>query len=99
MGPDAFRVASNRIDEAAVAAGREPAAIRRIYNVDGAITDGAVGEKPLVGPVELWVDTLARWIEQIGVDTIVFWPSDSETIEVERFAAEVVPAVRRAVGA
>jgi len=99
MGPDAFRMASDAIDEAAAAAGRDPAAIRRIYNVDGTITSGSVGEKPLVGPVELWVDTLARWIEEIGVDTIVFWPADSETVEVERFAAEVVPAVRRAIGA
>ena len=31
---------SLRIDEAAVAAGREPSAVRRIYNVSGAIVDG-----------------------------------------------------------
>ena len=98
MGPSGFRVASARIDEAAVAAGRDPTTIRRIYNIGGAITDGELGQGPLVGPVDHWVDTLATWATDLGVDTFVFWPPDTSTAQVDRFASEVVSAVRRAVG-
>ena len=77
-------------------AGRDPSAIRRIYNVHGSITGGRVGDGPLVGPVELWIDTLSRWIEDLGIDAFVFWPSQPGVVEIDRFAEEVVPAVRGA---
>lgn len=99
MGPDAFRRAAALLDEAAVRAGRDPRTIRRIYNLSGMITDGAVGEGPLVGPVDLWIETLARWAIELGVDAFIFWPPDFETASIERFAVEVVPAVRERVRA
>ena len=99
MGPDAFRIASDRIDDAAYASGRDPDQIRRVYNLNGAITDGERGEGHLDGPVEHWIDTLSRWVEGIGVDTLIFWPPGPDVASVERFAFEVVPAVRRATGA
>lgn len=98
MGPDGFREASARLDEAATAAGRDPATIRRIYNISGVITDGARGDGPLVGPVDLWIETLATWTRELGIDAFVFWPPDTGTDAIERFAAEVVPAVRSAIG-
>jgi hypothetical protein len=97
MGPEDLRVASARIDEAARAAGRDPDAIRRIYNVGGLITDGPRGDDPLVGPVDQWVDTLTGWGTDLGVDTFVFWPRDAGTEQIERFAVDVVPLVREAV--
>src|SRR3954451_5778588 len=45
------------IDEAARAAGREPADIRRIANVNGVIADGPVTDF-VDGPVDHWVETL-----------------------------------------
>jgi hypothetical protein len=90
MNPDAFRVASATIDDAARAAGRDPSAIRRIYNF---------GDDALVGPVDAWIETLTEWAIDLGIDTFVFWPSDSATTSVERFAAEIAPAVREAVAA
>lgn len=99
LGPDDFRVASARIDEAALAAGRDPAAIRRIYNIAGVITDGARGDDPLTGPVDQWVETLASWALELGVDTFVYWPPDSGTPAVEQFATEIAPAVREAIAA
>ena len=90
MDPDSFRVASSKIDDAARAAGRDPAAIRRIYNF---------GDDALVGPVDQWIETLTAWAIDLGVDTFVFWPSDSATTSIERFAAEIPPAVREATRA
>lgn len=99
MDPDALRAASRQIDDAALAAGRDPAAIRRIYNVGGEITESRHGEDALVGPVDQWVETLTAWAIDLGVDTFVFWPPDSATGQVDRFAAEIAPAVREAAGA
>lgn len=82
------------IEEAAVAAGREPSAIRHIVNVSGTITDGARGEGPLDGPPDQWIDTLTRWWRDLGLAGFVFWPPDTGTYQIERFAAEIVPAVR-----
>lgn len=82
MEPEAVREAGRRVDEAAEAAGRDPASVRRAYNF------GAPD-----GP---WVETLAGWARDAGIDTFVLWASDAA--EAERFAGEVVPAVREAVG-
>ena len=90
--------ANARIDTAAAAAGRDPAAIRRVLNVAGHITDTRRGDGQLDGPVDQWVDTLVGWSRESRIDAFVFWPSDSGTHEIERFAAEVAPAVRELVG-
>jgi alkanesulfonate monooxygenase SsuD/methylene tetrahydromethanopterin reductase-like flavin-dependent oxidoreductase (luciferase family) len=97
MNPEAFRNASSRIDDAARSAGRDPNAIRRLYNIGGQITETGGGDDPLIGPVERWVETLTEWATDLGVDTFVYWPSEDGTDQVERFAAEVVPRVREAV--
>jgi alkanesulfonate monooxygenase SsuD/methylene tetrahydromethanopterin reductase-like flavin-dependent oxidoreductase (luciferase family) len=85
-----------RIDEAAAATGRDPAAIQRIYNVFGAITDGASAGF-LHGPVEQWVDELTEAAVEHGMDSFVFWPAEDPVRQLQRFAAEVAPAVREAV--
>ena len=97
MGPAAFRAASALIDEAALAVGRDPTSVRRIYNLAGAITDGSGGDDPLIGPPDRWIDTLAGWGLDLGVDTFVFWPNEPGVGSIERFASEVVPAVREAI--
>jgi alkanesulfonate monooxygenase SsuD/methylene tetrahydromethanopterin reductase-like flavin-dependent oxidoreductase (luciferase family) len=92
MGIDAFRVASARIDVSALDAGRDPAAIRRVYNIGGVVTDGHRGDGPLDGPVSQWVETLGSWAQELGVDTFIYWPPDAASLE--RYATEVVPAVQ-----
>ena len=67
---------------------------RRIYNIGGLITDEVGGEGVLVGPVGRWVDTLAEWAIDPGIDSFIFWPTAEALTQVERFAAEVAPAVR-----
>lgn len=85
-----------RITDAALAAGRQPQAIRRLYNVMGLITDGPT-QGFLTGPVDYWVDELTRLVVEVGMDTFIYWPVDDHLRQLERFAAEVVPAVRAQV--
>jgi alkanesulfonate monooxygenase SsuD/methylene tetrahydromethanopterin reductase-like flavin-dependent oxidoreductase (luciferase family) len=86
------------IDEAARRAGRDPARIRRIANVSGAILDGAV-EGWLRGPPEHWAEELTRLVRELRFDAFVVWPDHEDTLgQTERLAREVVPLVRGAVG-
>jgi alkanesulfonate monooxygenase SsuD/methylene tetrahydromethanopterin reductase-like flavin-dependent oxidoreductase (luciferase family) len=82
-----------RIDEGAASAGREPAAVRRVYNVGGTIVDGPT-QSLLHGPPAHWVETLTSFARELGFDTFVFWPDDEPLAQLERFAREVVPGVR-----
>lgn len=97
LPPADVPAARERIDEAAHAAGRHLAGLRRLYNVSGTITDGARGEGPLDGPVEHIVETLTGFATDLGFDTFIFWPSEATPDQVHRFATEVVPGVRAAV--
>jgi alkanesulfonate monooxygenase SsuD/methylene tetrahydromethanopterin reductase-like flavin-dependent oxidoreductase (luciferase family) len=83
------------IDEAARAAGRDPASIRRLANVSGEITDGASGGF-LRGPARQWVDDLRRLREEYRFDSFIFWGDGDHDEQVRRFAEDVVPAVRQA---
>jgi alkanesulfonate monooxygenase SsuD/methylene tetrahydromethanopterin reductase-like flavin-dependent oxidoreductase (luciferase family) len=87
---------SARLDDAAVQAGRDPAEIRRVVNVNGQITDGArLGL--LRGPVDQWVDELTDLAVGYGFDTFMFWGEGED--QLPRFAEEVAPAVRSQVAA
>jgi alkanesulfonate monooxygenase SsuD/methylene tetrahydromethanopterin reductase-like flavin-dependent oxidoreductase (luciferase family) len=88
--------ASARLDEAAAEAGRNPAEIRRVVNVNGQITDGErLGL--LRGPLDQWVDELTDLAVGYGFDTFIFWGEGED--QLARFAEEVVPAVRAQVAA
>jgi alkanesulfonate monooxygenase SsuD/methylene tetrahydromethanopterin reductase-like flavin-dependent oxidoreductase (luciferase family) len=93
MPPNEFRRGAAYLDDAAIAAGRDPRSIRRIYNISGTITDGAIGEGPLDGPVEHWVETLSAWHNDLGVDAFVYWPPGTSWSPIERFAARVAAAL------
>jgi alkanesulfonate monooxygenase SsuD/methylene tetrahydromethanopterin reductase-like flavin-dependent oxidoreductase (luciferase family) len=94
--PAAVPAIQEQIDEAARAAGREPEAVRRIYNVVGTI-GGTFGGPGLSGDVATWVDTLSDWSVDLGFDTFILWPMTSPLAQLEEFATEVVPAVRQRV--
>lgn len=85
-----------RLDEAAAAASREPAEIRRVLNVGGAITDGR-SEGVLRGPVAQWVDELTDLAVGYGFDTFILAAEGEH--QLARFAEEIVPAVRAQVAA
>ena len=79
-----------QIDDAAAAAGRDPAVIRRVYNMFGSIrqrgTDGF-----LQGTVEQWTDELTMLAVEHGIDSFVFGPADDPIRQV--------PGLRRRRGA
>lgn len=87
---------SARLDEAAAEAGRDPASIRRILNVNGEITGGE-SSGPLHGPVNQWADQLTEFAVDHGFDTFVLWAEGED--QLSRFAGEVAPAVREQVTA
>jgi alkanesulfonate monooxygenase SsuD/methylene tetrahydromethanopterin reductase-like flavin-dependent oxidoreductase (luciferase family) len=94
--PSAVPAMQERIDEAARSAGRDPADVRRIYNVVGSIGAGR-GGPGLTGDVENWVDTLTDWSIDLGLDTFIVWPRTAPLAQLELFADQVVPAVRQRV--
>jgi alkanesulfonate monooxygenase SsuD/methylene tetrahydromethanopterin reductase-like flavin-dependent oxidoreductase (luciferase family) len=97
MPPERLAAAQARIDAAAAAAGRDPAAIRRLYNISGRIGPGGGGF--LDGPPGQWVEQLLPLVVETGMDTFVVWPSESPASQLQVFAAEVAPALREAVAA
>jgi alkanesulfonate monooxygenase SsuD/methylene tetrahydromethanopterin reductase-like flavin-dependent oxidoreductase (luciferase family) len=96
MPPEAYIEARKLVDEAAAGAGRDPKEVLRLYNVSGSLTGGERGEGPLDGPPEHWVETLAAWTRDLGLDAIIM-PAESVE-QVERLANEVAPDLRAAVG-
>jgi alkanesulfonate monooxygenase SsuD/methylene tetrahydromethanopterin reductase-like flavin-dependent oxidoreductase (luciferase family) len=94
--PDQLPEMQAQIDEAALAAGRRPQDIRRVYNLMGRISD-APGSDLLDGPATRWVDELTRFVVELGMDTFIFWPTTDPLRQIEIFAGEVAPAVREAV--
>ena len=73
------------IDAAAKQAGRDPREIRRLLNVFG---------DPAKSPTQ-WVDELLPLVLGNGIGTLILGSDDAG--ELQRFAEEVIPAVREAV--
>ncbi len=85
------------LDDAAVAAGRDPRQITRIYNISGAIQDTVSQESTaIVGPPAYWRDQLLELAHRHHIDAFVLMPTGDVDTQLARFALEVVPAVREA---
>ncbi|AYF98093.1 LLM class flavin-dependent oxidoreductase [Protaetiibacter intestinalis] len=83
------------IDEAALAAGRDPREIRRLLNIGGRFQDEGSGF--LQGPPEQWVEQLLPLAAEDGVSTFIVASDDPDTLRT--FAAEVAPALRERLAA
>lgn len=84
VAPDKLAEGNARIDDAAAAAGRDPASVRRLYNVN-----------PSTDPH--WADQLAELTIEEGVSAFIVAGDDPDLIR--RFGAEIAPAVREQVRA
>jgi alkanesulfonate monooxygenase SsuD/methylene tetrahydromethanopterin reductase-like flavin-dependent oxidoreductase (luciferase family) len=85
-----------RIDDGAAEAGRDPAAIRRLYNVMGRL-GRAPSAEPFQGPAAQWVDELTHLAVEVGMDTFIIGLPEPPGDQLERFIAEVAPRVRENV--
>ena len=89
-----------RIDAAAIAAGRSPSDIRRIYNVGGDIvptnTKADEIDREVTGPPEHWVEVLTHFAVDLGFGTFVLW-GEPEERRLRTFIEEIAPAVRERV--
>jgi alkanesulfonate monooxygenase SsuD/methylene tetrahydromethanopterin reductase-like flavin-dependent oxidoreductase (luciferase family) len=95
MQPGEFALSNATIDEAAVTAGRDPRAIRRMANIGGRFTARSGGF--LIGPSDQWVDQLLPYVLDDGLSALILASDDPE--EIRRFAGEVAPALRAATAA
>ena len=95
MQPGDLGRASATIDEAAARAGRDAHEIRRLLNINGAITERSSGQ--LQGPADQWVEELVELALEHGTGTFILGTDDPGLMQ--RFIEEVAPAVRRSLGA
>lgn len=86
---------NQHIDEAAEAAGRPAASVRRMLNINGQF--GPHDSGLLHGTPQLWAEQLAEMTFQYGTSAFILAADDAGTIE--RFAKEVAPATRELVAA
>jgi alkanesulfonate monooxygenase SsuD/methylene tetrahydromethanopterin reductase-like flavin-dependent oxidoreductase (luciferase family) len=93
--PEQLAAANARIDEEAAANGREPAAVRRLYNIAGRFERDGSGF--LAGPPSMWAEQLAELALTHGMSAFFAMGDDPE--HIRRYAAEVAPAVRELVNA
>jgi alkanesulfonate monooxygenase SsuD/methylene tetrahydromethanopterin reductase-like flavin-dependent oxidoreductase (luciferase family) len=93
-GVDSLPELNVRIDEAATAAGRSPSAVRRLLNIMN-VQFSPTNRGVLNGPPTQWVEQLADLALTHGVSAFLIGGDDHAM--TERFAAEVVPAVREIV--
>ena len=92
-GPADLAEMNKHIDEGAAATERDPAAIRRLLNVNGQFSQRRQGF--LVGPPEQWAEELAGLTLEYGTSGFILATDDAYSIET--FAKEVAPATRELV--
>jgi alkanesulfonate monooxygenase SsuD/methylene tetrahydromethanopterin reductase-like flavin-dependent oxidoreductase (luciferase family) len=97
LGLDKLPDAVARVDDAAASAGRDPATIRKVYNVGGMI--GPESPEPFRGSVRQWVDQLVTLVREPSMNGFTYWPNDDREKQLAVFAAEVAPAARAALTA
>ena len=95
LGLDALPAAVARIDTAAAEAGRDPAALRKVYNIAGRVAAASSGV--FDEPVGAWVERLVDLVTEAGMNGFVLWPLDDHERQYAVFAEEVAPAVRAAL--
>ncbi|MEU4472106.1 LLM class flavin-dependent oxidoreductase [Micromonospora sp. NPDC023888] len=89
------RVTANRlIDEAAVAAGRDPREIRRLLNLF-TVDVSSHSRGFLQGPPQQWVEQLLPMVLDEGFSTFLIGRDDPHLIQT--FGQEIAPALREAV--
>jgi alkanesulfonate monooxygenase SsuD/methylene tetrahydromethanopterin reductase-like flavin-dependent oxidoreductase (luciferase family) len=99
------------IDQSLAAAERKTKEVRRNYNLAGIILESDTkkagqqqgrmmnGEQDriLVGSVNFWIDTIAKFYKDLQMDSFTFWPANESSEQVDLFAKKVIPKVKEGV--
>lgn len=96
---------NRHIDEGAAEVGRDPAAIRRGYNLMGVLHLGrednraaSLDNNYLQGDAAHWANKILEWHHDYRQDTFIFWPvAGNQSAQIEAFVRDVVPAVRQSL--
>ncbi len=103
--PERLPEVQRQLELGARSAGRDPAAVRRLYNLLGVLQ--VPGARPLrvnrpgflEGDAAAWVDAIVRFVS-LGMDTFVFWPVAGDYVaQARHFVEVVVPEVHRRLAA
>jgi alkanesulfonate monooxygenase SsuD/methylene tetrahydromethanopterin reductase-like flavin-dependent oxidoreductase (luciferase family) len=105
-GFDTKPAAQDRIDRAAIAAGRQPTDVHRIIQLVGSVTSrpqtterprSGPGGQPILTTPEIWARIIAEFVTGERFDTvnIVPYPESAELISL--FGTDVIPAARAAI--
>lgn len=101
-----YRTSRPVIDEAAAAAGRDPSAVRTVFNLPGRITDRPLAAtrdgdgRWIGGSAAQWAEELTGAVLEHGASGFVLFSPEGGTqdeVSLGRWAGEIVPAVREAV--
>jgi alkanesulfonate monooxygenase SsuD/methylene tetrahydromethanopterin reductase-like flavin-dependent oxidoreductase (luciferase family) len=96
LPPERLAAANKIIDEGTAEAGRSPEDVRRGYNIAGTFSGNGAGF--LQGSPAVWAEQLTEITLTHGISTYILYRVTSADL-IEKFAADVVPAVREAVAA
>jgi alkanesulfonate monooxygenase SsuD/methylene tetrahydromethanopterin reductase-like flavin-dependent oxidoreductase (luciferase family) len=100
--------AQDRIDRAAMGAGREPSDIRRVIQLVGAVTDlpeaqqrpvRGAGNRPLRTTAEIWAEIVAEFVVDERFDIVNLIPRHETPEQIAAFGEHVIPLAREAVNA
>jgi alkanesulfonate monooxygenase SsuD/methylene tetrahydromethanopterin reductase-like flavin-dependent oxidoreductase (luciferase family) len=101
-----YRASRPVIDEAAAAAGRDPAEIRTVFNFPGRITDRPLAAtrdaegRWMGGSAGQWIEELTGAVLEHGASGFMLFSPEGgspDVVSLSRWASEIVPAVREAI--
>ncbi|SEH02614.1 Luciferase-like monooxygenase [Nonomuraea solani] len=101
-----YRASRPIIDEAAVAAGRDPSEIRTVFNLPGRITDRPLPAtrdsdgRWLGGSADQWIEELTGAVLEHGASGFTLFAAGHgapDHTQLARWAQEIAPAVREAI--
>jgi alkanesulfonate monooxygenase SsuD/methylene tetrahydromethanopterin reductase-like flavin-dependent oxidoreductase (luciferase family) len=101
-----YRESRPVIDEAAKAAGRDPGDVATVYNLPGRITSAPLAAtrggdgRWKGGSAAQWIEELTGAVLEHGASGFTYFPAGDTPVDVAlaRWAQEIVPAVREAIG-
>ena len=104
VSTEQLREVNRLLDEGAAQAGRDPAEVRRGYNLFGVVKlrpdERYRFNRPglIVGTSTEWIETLVHFHREYRHDTFIFWPvAGDEEAQTKVFLSEIMPEVRKQI--